>query len=602
MQAETFLELDPNAYDFATKTLFAINLVSAAAGGMIIVIVMFLRRLHPPVAYTAAFRLSFWLGVVCMISHTASTIASRLPTYSHKIQHSQSLGRFLVWAQFAMPLWFILLNCAIATDLLLSQLVRIKPSRLARIHRWYVPTSSGVAFILALPLLIYRNEYYEAHNVFSVQFPNALSVTLYYVLAFDIWIAIGIVYCAIVIGIVVTHLIRQIRRKSRALREQLVIPGDIMATSLKNSPNEWPHLTISQDLEDNANNIASHINQLEPIRKSSHRNSATENSSIEDSLESQRRDRIDKRNTIASDTDVQTVKPTHRPSLYTLELMAPYESVSYSKGPSTGATLNSDTERLGGIPTGHSRERSYSEDTEMLEEAYQEQHPGSQQEHQQICRSYKSKDNSYRDGEHSETPQEKQDSPNIQMLDSIIKNNSLEYRFSLTREQRIEIPIQGLGVSDGHQQGHQWEKSHSRSTTKAKATSCSYDPNAGSTTQSPSTPKRMFWKTPPLFLLQNSNNNDYKTQSWSRNSRPPTFAIFRLLLYPLVPIITLTLMAVVRWVWFRSTMPPKYIILNHSSGVLRSSQGILCLVVFLLNPALNRIFKELRKKAGIQKG
>ncbi|KAJ2482084.1 hypothetical protein EV174_003312 [Coemansia sp. RSA 2320] len=115
-----------------------------------------------------------------------------------------------------MPLWFVFLNAAIATDLLLSQLLRISVIKLQAIHKWYLPVASLTAFTLALPLLLYHSAYQPTANVFSVQFPSVLSVTLYYILAFDLWLAVGILYCFIVVSIVVSVILIKLRQKRAA--------------------------------------------------------------------------------------------------------------------------------------------------------------------------------------------------------------------------------------------------------------------------------------------------------------------------------------------------------------------------------------------------
>ncbi|KAJ2104940.1 hypothetical protein GGI16_002566, partial [Coemansia sp. S142-1] len=73
-----------------------------------------------------------------------------------------------------------------------------------------------MAFTLALPLLIYHSAYQPSANVFSVQFPSVLSVTLYYILAFDLWIAIGILYCFVVVSLVVGVIVIKLRKKRAA--------------------------------------------------------------------------------------------------------------------------------------------------------------------------------------------------------------------------------------------------------------------------------------------------------------------------------------------------------------------------------------------------
>ncbi|KAJ1720933.1 hypothetical protein LPJ53_004483 [Coemansia erecta] len=100
---------------------------------------------------------------------------------------------------------------------------------------------------------------------------------------------------------------------------------------------------------------------------------------------------------------------------------------------------------------------------------------------------------------------------------------------------------------------------------------------------------------PPQFTLR-SNRSTFTSSSSNSQFRIPTLALARLILYPLIPILSFTLMCVVRWVWFRSTMPSRWEVLNVVSGILRALEGFLCLIVFLLNPALNRSFREIRKR------
>ncbi|KAJ1946981.1 hypothetical protein EC988_005471, partial [Linderina pennispora] len=73
--------------------------------------------------------------------------------------------------------------------------------------------------------------------------------------------------------------------------------------------------------------------------------------------------------------------------------------------------------------------------------------------------------------------------------------------------------------------------------------------------------------------------------------------LVRMLLYPLIPICTLTVMCVVRWLYLLAKISSQFILVNEASGMLKAMQGFLCLIVFLLNPALNRSFREIRKRS-----
>ncbi|KAJ1968507.1 hypothetical protein IWQ62_001206 [Dispira parvispora] len=63
------------------------------------------------------------------------------------------------------------------------------------------------------------------------------------------------------------------------------------------------------------------------------------------------------------------------------------------------------------------------------------------------------------------------------------------------------------------------------------------------------------------------------------------------MLYPLVPIITQSLNVVVDWLPFDSPISER---VRQVGSILASTQGILNLIVFLLNPALHRAFSNLR--------
>lgn len=419
-------------------TLFIIHIVSAASGLIITASCLFLRKWHPPLAYTAAFNISFWIGVQAIITHCGSAISVRLPDSSSDMQHNKGLVRFLVWTQFAMPLWFVFLNVAIATDLMLTQLIRMNVSRLQFIHKWYLPLASGVAFVLALPLLIYRSAYEPSSNVFSVQFPSALSVTLYYILAFDLWIALAIIYCFVTISVVVTKIVVKLRRRQKAWNHRHSLVGPDKPPSVKHHQEDTVSLPV--------NNLRAPplvAAQSQPILASE-------------------RICLDKLRTFTNQKDVNK------------------KSV-------------------------------------------------------------------------------------------IFANNS-------SRPNEIEV---------------------------AQPT---YTSGATITTFNPPSVKKISWYRLRLNSLsswsqsiRNSGNNRQTlvTSNSTPNSSPfriPALALVRLLLYPLIPILSFTLMCVVRWVWFRSNMPSRWEILNVVSGYLRAMEGFLCLFVFLLNPALNRSFREIRKR------
>ncbi|KAJ1680429.1 hypothetical protein EV182_000010 [Spiromyces aspiralis] len=591
----------PDHYDFSTKTLFSINIVSAVSGVVIVVSILFLRRLHPPVAYTAAFRLSFWLGIECFVSHLTSTVASRLPTYSGGVQHTQVLLRILVWSQFAMPLWFVLLNVAIATDLLLSLVIHVQSPRLRRIHPWYVPVASTTAFVLALPLLIYRTEYIEEHNAFSVQFPSALSVKLYYVLAFDVWIAFGIAYCALVIGTVVAYLIVQVRRKRKSLCDQQVVPGDLIVQR------EEMHSRGDADILKVPVQFAPNKELAEIISKSGASSSSTS------SIGPRTLSRNCSAASLGPSGDEALAKARGREWAHCSDA-SPLSATSCTGygghiaveaggkavvAPPSGAKARRQSDLwaiVDTLPTG-------AEDLTKLDMASSDEGNGA--------------DNKDR-------------TSYIDSLDSIIKRSSLQAHRALggyfssgdsagpcswvslrQGAQAAKVPPLLVSPNQPHSpgpavvvqyaavdtEGSQHDSLRERKGEEGGGGGTFGVPTSqasdGDNENAKESQQQRSGKCRRVYKLGRQGRKRWSQPPKARNFRPPMFAIIRLLLYPLVPILSLALMAIVRWVWFQSSVPSSEG-LSRTSSILRASQGVLCLVVFLLNPALNRTFRELR--------
>ncbi|ORX66014.1 hypothetical protein DL89DRAFT_307431, partial [Linderina pennispora] len=151
-----------------------------------------------------------------LISHSASAVSLRLSDASTDLQRNEHLIRFLLWSQFAMPLWFVFLNVAIATDFMLTQLKQWSRDKVELVRQWYVPVATGVAFVLTLPLLIYHSGYQTKPTTsFSVQFKSKRAATIYYIMAFDLWVAFGIIYCFVIILLVAGKMAKSIALSRR---------------------------------------------------------------------------------------------------------------------------------------------------------------------------------------------------------------------------------------------------------------------------------------------------------------------------------------------------------------------------------------------------
>ncbi|KAJ1943276.1 hypothetical protein EC988_006278, partial [Linderina pennispora] len=115
-----------------------------------------------------------------------------------------------------MPLWFVFLNVAIATDFMLTQLKQWSRDKVELVRQWYVPVATGVAFVLTLPLLIYHSGYQTKPTTsFSVQFKSKRAATIYYIMAFDLWVAFGIIYCFVIILLVAGKMAKSIALSRR---------------------------------------------------------------------------------------------------------------------------------------------------------------------------------------------------------------------------------------------------------------------------------------------------------------------------------------------------------------------------------------------------
>ncbi|KAJ2776452.1 hypothetical protein GGI15_004842 [Coemansia interrupta] len=536
----------------ANIALFIIQIISAASGFVIAASCLYLRKWHPPIAYTAAFHISFWIGVQAMITHSASAISVRLPDSSTNVQHSKPLVRFLVWAQFAMPLWFVFLNAAIATDLLLSQLLRVNVVKLQAVHKWYLPVATTMAFTLALPLLIYHSEYQPKANVFSVQFPSALSVTLYYILAFDIWIAIGIIYCFVIVSSVVSVIIIKLRKRRAAINSQNTNHIESAWSSYPPTADGKSALAMNptslKDLADRnklANRAAKHMNDADKIE--------ADNTSDEPCSDTND-DSCSKPNNVYIDPrQVSTFSRSQKPAgtLLNLRSMEQINRTGHNDCSNRSVPyVNPSDTLMSGITISD-------EAIAELESSSSSSHSSKEFEAQlrkdsEISQISPSSTRSGTGGSLQMSPAT--DQVRFMPTDSPAKDS-----------QSIEIPSTNrVSIKD--------------TVFRARR------------------PLLRLASLPPQFTLRSSNRSTFTSSSSNSQFRIPTLALVRLLLYPLIPILSFTLMCVVRWVWFRSTMPSRWEVLNVVSGILRALEGFLCLIVFLLNPALNRSFREIRKR------
>ncbi|KAJ2747133.1 hypothetical protein GGI20_000747 [Coemansia sp. BCRC 34301] len=490
-----------------------------------------------------------------------------------------------------MPLWFVFLNAAIATDLLLSQLMRLNVARLQAIHRWYLPVASLTAFTLALPLLIYHSAYQPTANVFSVQFPSVLSVTLYYILAFDLWIAIGILYCFVVVSLVVGVIVIKLRQKraawDRQNRDQQVESGWVSrpAAEIKNEECDQAEHSDDADQHVPVTAVASET-ETTPVLTSNGNDDGEEGSG---KLHTGRHSCDTTTTTNSSINSVQYSESYRLQTFFAREI----PNSSRSGQPpapvidtSNGAGDPGDT-LVSGITFDNSKGTSLPESSTrhgaML-------HPKSVLFAVPFNHGDSSCGSSFSSSGSGLSEISAIDVAQLSVNAAMEPANPRHETFT-SGATAINSPEITPAVGPP------------QSTSSTANDSTHGDDNAGIMVDKKSEPSVRTQKPlitlqslPPQFTLRSSNQSTLASQSHSTPFRIPTLALVRLLLYPLIPIFSFTLMCVVRWVWFRSTMPSRWEILNVVSGFLRAMEGLLCLVVFLLNPALNRSFREIRKR------
>ncbi|KAJ2869386.1 hypothetical protein GGH93_006176, partial [Coemansia aciculifera] len=425
-------------------------------------------------------------------------------------------------------------------------------------------------------------------NVFSVQFPSVLSVTLYYILAFDLWIAIGILYCFVVVSLVVGVIVIKLRKKRAAWDSRHM-------AQIENGWMSQP-AAVAEIKDDENQDQAEHSDNDQPIAATAVASEA-ETTPV---LTSPGEEAADKRrHSCGSNSSINSVQYSESYRLQAFIANQKPECFGSRRTPIpadvSGSTCDPGDTLVSGITFKSSEKIALSRHSELVDT---ERHRTLTHPKSVLFVT------PFNDGSSSSGSSFSSSGSRISEI-SAIDVAQLSADSEEEGEGPAEIFTSGVTAIDSPEIA-QALGPHSTSST-ANDTSSTHgieeESQALSSLQAKNgpavrQPKPLISLTslPPQFTLRSSNQSMFASQSYSTPFRIPTLALVRLLLYPLIPIFSFTLMCVVRWVWFRSAMPSRWEILNVVSGFLRAMEGLLCLVVFLLNPALNRSFREIRKR------
>ncbi|KAJ1980129.1 hypothetical protein H4R35_001239 [Dimargaris xerosporica] len=184
-------------------------LLSVISGVLIMFIVVLLRLWQPKVARTASFLLSFWIGLSDAL-YRGTVIVSK--QYEYVEQHlSDALVRYLFWSEYFYPVWFVLLTVMIAVDLQLT-FIHHRRSQNRGFQRYYLPIATLAAFCITMPALFVPDIYWntEFHG-YTWTFGSSTRDSMFVMLGFNVWVALGVIYCAVIVVIIAYRLVQEVR-------------------------------------------------------------------------------------------------------------------------------------------------------------------------------------------------------------------------------------------------------------------------------------------------------------------------------------------------------------------------------------------------------
>ncbi|KAJ1949454.1 hypothetical protein IWQ62_006730, partial [Dispira parvispora] len=215
---------------FQSSPSIVLSIMSVISGTLVMLIVIVLRLGQPNVARTASFTLSFWIGLSDALYRGTLVVSKQ---YEFVESHlSESLVRYLFWSEYFYPVWFMLLTVMVGLDLQLTfihQLINPK-----KFQPYYFPAATILAFMITLPALLVPTIYWNRQiHGFSWTFGSAMRDNLFIILGFNIWMGMGVLYCAIIVSIVAHRLISDMRHWS--INKSLLIKPSTFSVELHRS-------------------------------------------------------------------------------------------------------------------------------------------------------------------------------------------------------------------------------------------------------------------------------------------------------------------------------------------------------------------------------
>ncbi|KAJ1654565.1 hypothetical protein IWQ61_005527 [Dispira simplex] len=215
---------------FQSSPSIMLSIMSVIAGTLVMLIVVVLRLRQPNVARTASFILSFWIGLSDALYRGTLVVSKQ---YEFVESHlSEALVRYLFWSEYFYPVWFMFLTVMVGLDLQLTFVHHlINPKKF---QPYYFPAATIFAFMITLPALLVPTIYWNRQiHGFSWTFGSALRDNLFIILGFNIWMGMGVLYCAIIVSIVAHRLISDMRHWS--INKSLLIKPSTFSVELHRS-------------------------------------------------------------------------------------------------------------------------------------------------------------------------------------------------------------------------------------------------------------------------------------------------------------------------------------------------------------------------------